>query len=167
MTASEKVAYLKGLADGLGLGKETKEDKLISAIIDALETIAEEIDELNETSFDLGEELDAISDDLAAVEEVIYGDEECDCGCGRKDEDDDEEVDHECGCGHHGHGHGCGCGHHHGHGPVYGITCPVCDNTITLDEQVLNLGSIECPSCGGTFELDFEGGAGTSGEDGQ
>ena len=32
---------------------------------------------------------------------------------------------------------------------------PPASNTITIDEDVLNLGSIECPNCGET--LEFEG----------
>ena len=35
------------------------------------------------------------------------------------------------------------------------MTCPACENTITIDEDVLALGSIECPNCGET--LEFEG----------
>ena len=38
MEISEKVAYLKGLAEGLALDTETKEGKLIAAIIDVLDT---------------------------------------------------------------------------------------------------------------------------------
>ena len=40
MTASEKVAYLKGLAEGLGIDKEKGEGKVINAIIDVLEDLA-------------------------------------------------------------------------------------------------------------------------------
>ena len=38
MEISEKVAYLKGLAEGLALDTESKEGKLIAAIIDVLDT---------------------------------------------------------------------------------------------------------------------------------
>ena len=38
MEISQKVAYLKGLAEGLALDTETKEGKLIAAIIDVLDT---------------------------------------------------------------------------------------------------------------------------------
>mgnify|MGYP000736459654 FL=1 len=38
MEISEKVAYLKGLAEGLALDSDTKEGKLIAAIIDVLDT---------------------------------------------------------------------------------------------------------------------------------
>ena len=36
----------------------------------------------------------------------------------------------------------------------YEVTCPACSNTITIDEDVLALGSIECPNCGETLEFD-------------
>ena len=88
MTTSEKVAYLKGLAEGLGLAKDSKEDKLFSAIIDVLETVAEDLEALEENALDLGDEIDAISDDLAAVEDIIYENEdEDDCCCGDYDSD--------------------------------------------------------------------------------
>ena len=39
MTVSEKVAYLKGLAEGLGIKDSTNEGKLMLAVIDVLESI--------------------------------------------------------------------------------------------------------------------------------
>ena len=161
MTTSEKVAYLKGLADGLGLDKENKQDKLLSAIIDVLETIALDIEDLEENALDLGEEIDAISDDLAAVEAIVYDEDECCCG----DEYDDEcccggdhhEAEHECCGGHHHEAeHECGCGHHHGEPIFYEVSCPACGKTITIDEDVLALGKIQCPSCGEMLEFDME-----------
>lgn len=185
MTTTEKVAYLKGLADGLELGKETKEQKLISAIIDVLETVAQDLDDLEENALDLGEEIDALSDDLADVEEIIYGDDECccedyddyfddmgegdeGCCCGGHHHDDEPAPEGEEGCchghgHHHGHEHdhehgGCcgGHGHHHG-GALYEITCPGCSYKFTIDDEVLSLGSINCPSCGGVLEFDLDG----------
>jgi len=161
MTTSEKVAYLKGLAEGLGLGKETKEEKLISAIIDVLEAVALDIEDLEENALDLGDEIDAISDDLAAVEEIVYDEEECCCGDEYDDEccggEDHHEAEHEC-CGSHHHEseHECGCGHHHGEPIFYEVSCPACGKTITIDEDVLALGKIQCPSCGEMLEFDME-----------
>ena len=91
MTISEKVAYLKGLAEGLDLDTtKSKEGKLISVMIGILEEIGMSIEDLEENTVALGEEIDAISDDLSDVEEVVF------------DEDDDED---DCGCG-------CGCEDH-------------------------------------------------------
>ncbi len=156
MTTSEKVAYLKGFADGLGLDKENKQDKLIAAIIDVLDTVASDLDELEETTYDLGAEIDAVSDDLADVEAAVFEDDD---DYDDYDEDDGyyEDSDYAggepdgCCCGGHHHEGGC-CGH--GHGNFYEVTCPACNNTITIDEDVLALGKIQCPNCGEMLEFD-------------
>lgn len=168
MTTFEKVAYLKGLADGLGLDKENKQDKLIAAIIDVLDTVASDLDDLEENALDLGEEIDAISDDLADVEEYVYGDYEDydeyddyddECCCGDYDDDcccgEDHHHHDDCCCGDDHHHHdGCCCGDEE---PVfYEVTCPACENTITIDEDVLALGKIQCPNCGETLEFDMD-----------
>ena len=86
MTISEKVAYLKGLADGLNLDTEkSKEGKLISVMIGILEEVGLSIEDLEENTQALGEEIDALSDDLAEVESVVYDEDEEDDG----DYDDD------------------------------------------------------------------------------
>ena len=139
MTTSEKVAYLKGLAEGLGLDKETKEGKLFSVVIDVLGDIAADLEDLEENALDLGEEIDALSDDLAEVEDIVY---EC---CDEEDEEEDCDEDD------------CCCGHDHDEDAVfYEVTCPACNNTITVDEDVLDLGSISCPNCGETLEFDLD-----------
>ena len=144
MTISEKVAYLKGLADGLQLSDETKEGKILLSVIDVLSDIASEIDDLNENQLDIGDELDALSEDLGDVEDILFGDydeddDEC-CCCDddddyEDDEDDDEEDDEEL---------------------EFEATCPECDADIALSEADLNKGSIDCPSCGETLEFEFD-----------
>ena len=44
----EKVAYLKGLAEGLGVNAETEQGKLMLAMIDTLEAFAEQIEDWEE-----------------------------------------------------------------------------------------------------------------------
>lgn len=91
MTISEKVAYLKGLAEGLDLDtQKSKEAKLISVMIGILEEVGLSIEDLEENALALGEEIDALSDDLADVEEIVYEDEDED---GEEDEDDFFEVE--------------------------------------------------------------------------
>ena len=85
MTISEKVAYLKGLAEGLNLDTEkSKEGKLISVMIGILEELAMSVEDLEENALNLGEEIDVLSDDLADVESVVYDEDEDD-----EDYDDD------------------------------------------------------------------------------
>ena len=53
MTISEKVAYIKGLAEGMELDTDSKEGKIINAIIDALGDIFDEIDALDDAQIEL------------------------------------------------------------------------------------------------------------------
>lgn len=79
MTISEKVAYLKGLAEGLNLDTEkSKEGKLISVMIGILEEVGLSIEDLEENALALGEEIDVLSDDLADVESEVFGEDEDD-----------------------------------------------------------------------------------------
>lgn len=99
----EKVAYLKGLADGLELTEDTKEGKLYKAMIDVIEEIANGMEEIVEEQDDVNEYLDLLDEDLSNVEKEIFGDdyEFDDYDDFEFDEDDDLE-DCNCGCG-------CGC----------------------------------------------------------
>ncbi len=140
MNTSEKVAYVKGLAEGLGYDNTSKEGKILAAILDILEDVAHDIEDLEENAWDLGEAIDQVSDDLAEIEELVYDED--------FDDDEDEDEDYEpCSC--------C-CGGEDEDEPVfYEVTCPKCGNTITIDEDVLDLGAIDCPNCG--EELEFDG----------
>ena len=53
MEISEKVAYLKGLAEGLNLDTDSKEGKLIAAIIDVLDDMAEKFAEIDDELCDM------------------------------------------------------------------------------------------------------------------
>ena len=81
MGISEKVAYLKGLMEGLKVDTESDEGKLFAAIVDVLDEMALEIEDLTDEVVELGDGLDVISDDLSDVEDVVYD----------EDEDDEEE----------------------------------------------------------------------------
>ena len=125
MTISEKVAYLKGLAEGLGLDTEkSKEGKLISVMIGILEEVGLSLEDREENAVALGEELDAVSDDLADVEELVY------------DEDDDDD---------------CCCGDE----DFFEVECPNCGEDLEIDETVLESGTVQCPSCNEKFAIDL------------
>lgn len=84
MTVSEKVSYIKGLAEGLGLDDNQKNDKLLKAIIDVLEDIAADIEDAQDEIADISDQVDAVDEDLADLEEIVYEDDE--------DELDDDEF---------------------------------------------------------------------------
>ena len=128
MTISEKVAYLKGLAEGLDLDTaKSKEGKLISVMIGILEEIGMSIEDLEENTVALGEEIDAISDDLSDVEKAVFDedDDDDDCCCG-DEEDDFFEVD-----------------------------CPNGGDTLRIDESGLEEGVSQCPGCKQKCALDL------------
>ncbi len=85
MGISEKVAYLKGLAEGMSLDAKSKEGKLLLAVIDVLDDMAEEILDMQDLQMDLEAGLDAVSEDLEDLEYVVYDDDE--------DEDEEDEED--------------------------------------------------------------------------
>ena len=72
---SEKVAYLDGLADGIGI-EDDKQGKLLRGIIDALGAIAEELEEQSEAYDDLSDCVDEIYEELDAIDCELYGDDE-------------------------------------------------------------------------------------------
>ena len=82
MGISEKVAYLKGLMEGMNLSADSNEGKLFRAIVDVLDEIALEVEDLTDEVMELGDGLDVISDDLSDVEDVVFD----------EDEDDEEEC---------------------------------------------------------------------------
>ena len=87
MEIKEKVSHLKGLMEGMEYDTHSKEGKLIAAIVDILDDMADEIaglDEDVETLYDCADELD---EDLG--EREIYGDFDED------DYDDYEDDDQE------------------------------------------------------------------------
>ena len=132
MEITEKVAYLKGLAEGMELDTEKKEGKLLAAIIDVLDDIALELADMKADQEELYDGLDAVSDDLEDVEDAVFDEED-------EDEEDEYEYaepeeDEDC----------------------YATTCPTCEETIYFDESVLEDGEVICPNCGEKLEFDLD-----------
>lgn len=72
MNLTEKVAYLKGLMDGMEIDLETKEGKLFAAIADVLEDLALSVSDLDDEMTELSSAVDEIDEDLAEVEEIVF-----------------------------------------------------------------------------------------------
>ena len=133
MTTSEKVAYLKGLAEGMGINEDAGQGKLFKVIIDILEDLSLDLADTRDSMTDLSDALEAISDDLAELEEEVYE------GPWTWDEDDDDEDDEE---------------DDEDDEPVfYSVKCPGCGFELTVDEDILDEGSFECPECGEVIDL--------------
>jgi hypothetical protein len=74
----ERVAYLRGLVEGLGIEENSKEGKVITNIIEVLSDFADAINELNDSQKELNEYVEAIDEDLSNVEDELFEDEEDD-----------------------------------------------------------------------------------------
>ena len=137
MTITEKVAYIKGLMEGLDVDKTTKEGKLFDAILDVLGDLAD-------TVADNCDQIDAVDEDLAALEEIVYAD----------DDDDFDPDDEYCS----GNCDGCdGCDDFDYDPSEYEFECPNCHEVVFVDESAFEDGKeIECPSCGAKLEGFFE-----------
>ena len=133
MEILEKVAYMKGLAEGLGLDTKSKEGKLLTVMIDILDDIALELQDIRDDQSEMEECLDAVSDDLSDVESYLY---EMDGEYEDEDEEDDEQDED---------------------GEVYETTCPNCEEEILFDETILEEGYVQCPNCGEKLEFDLDG----------
>lgn len=68
----EKVAYLRGLSEGMELEETSKEGKLLVKIIETLEDFADAIVDLDEEVEELTEFMDIVDEDLEDLEEFIY-----------------------------------------------------------------------------------------------
>jgi len=130
MTAKETSAYIKGIIEGANFDTTTTEGKIINALVDLCQKMAEEIEELQEdvdTAFDYLDELD---EDLGAVEEIIYDElDDCDCDC------DDDDCDCDC----------CDCDDD---------DCDCCDCCDCDDEDETEFYVAMCPNCNGKVYFD-------------
>ncbi len=154
MNLKEKIAYIKGLSDGLKLDEKKDEVKVINALIDLLGEMAEQITDTTDKVDGLAYTVESIDDELADLEEVVYDEDDDECDC---DEDDDYEKYYHGH--HHHHHHGCDdeccCCDDDDEDVLYEVTCPTCGKELTLEEEELLCGETQCPNCGEILEFDF------------
>lgn len=136
MGLTERIAYIRGLAEGLQLNADKDEVKVINAMIDLLEDMAYDVTDMEDVVDEVCDRVDEIDEDLAEVEEELYGDDGCWCDDldDLYDEDDEPFEDDDA---------------------YYEVTCPSCGETTILDEDALIGGEIDCPHCGEKLEFDF------------
>lgn len=93
MSLAEKMGYLRGLADGMNLDEaQDQQGKLLSALVDVVEELAEQTAANEEAVKELHEQLDELTESLDVLETLVVDSFE--------DEDDEEEYEVECpNCG--------------------------------------------------------------------
>lgn len=128
----EKVAYLRGMLEGMKFDADSDMGKIVLKLIDIVDDLAHDLTDAEERADVMADYIDELDHDLGEVEEYVYGDDcdccdddDCDCCC---DDDDDDDL--------------------------YELECPNCGDKIYITEDMLN-GSIECPNCNTKID-DFE-----------
>ena len=135
----EKVAYLKGLAEGMRLDAESDQGKLLLAMIDAMEAFASEHEDTCAQLDELQQYVEEIDSDVSDLEEALFSEDEDDED-DEEDEDDGEDDDDEDGDG------------------LIEYECPHCGTVIFFDEEAFDMEEEHlCPNCHRkVFEEDEE-----------
>ncbi|HWJ03228.1 MAG TPA: AraC family transcriptional regulator [Verrucomicrobiae bacterium] len=117
---TEKAAYLQGLAEGLDLGKDSKEGKVINGMIDLIHELAHSINNLRSAHVDLEDYVETIDEDLYDLEDEVY-EESMDMDV--LDDYDDDYVE---------------------------VECPTCQETVCFEPEILDdedIVEVTCPNC--------------------
>ena len=122
MNIGERVSYLNGLVEGLNISETSNEGKLLKAVIEVLGDISDEINLINQDFLDMGDEIDALTDEVDNINDVLYEEgylEDTDFSDDEDEDDDDSEL--------------------------IASECPKCGAHIFVEEDTE---SLKCPSCG-------------------
>ena len=92
---TDRISYLKGMAAGMKLNMDKDSNKLMLEMLTVMGEMAEEMAAMTEAHNDLNEYVESIDDDLAELEESLFGEENMDGEDidGEGDEDEDGEDD--------------------------------------------------------------------------
>ena len=149
---TDQISYLQGLAEGMKLNPEKDSHRLILGILEVLGEVGEAYEALAESHGELSNYVESIDEDLADLEEEIFGDDEED-GFEEDDEDgfddeadfDDEEDDD---------GEEDGEEEDDGEetdldGSPILYECPHCHTTVEIDPESVDFDEDAlCPACG-------------------
>lgn len=133
MTITEKTAYLKGLLEGLNIDENKAEGKLLKAVIETLDELANDLTDVADDVATLNDYVEELDEDLGEVEEYLYSDD-CDCDCDCDDDCDGDCEDCDCDCD-----------------GFYEATCPHCGANVCFDETC-DPRDLLCPACQERFD---------------
>lgn len=140
MSAREKIAYLKGLLDGLGPAKDEGQNKIFGAMVDALEALSLEVDEHDELIEEQRELYEDLADDCALLDEDLDSMERVFAefmGEGDDDDEDDDDDDEDADFDE----------------SYISVSCPSCGYVFYYQpEEYEGDEKLQCPGCGKEFE---------------
>ena len=134
MNIGEKVAYLKGLAEGIEISSDTKEGKLLKGILDVLADVSGALKKAEETQEELSAYAEELDEDLGALEKAFIK-----RGAFGFDGDGLDYLDIEDADLYGGYADSEGSAK---------IACPDCGGVILFDlDDIKDNGAVDCPEC--------------------
>lgn len=127
MDLNAKAAYIRGLMNGMEFDPNSKNGRIIAAMMDLLEEMAATVTEHDNALDQVYDELETLDQDLDDVVADLYGDDE------EEDEEEGEDL-YEVTC------------------PNCGAVSTVDEETL-LDQE----SELVCPNCGAAFDIELEG----------
>ena len=118
----EKAAYLRGLIEGADFPQDEKQKLVWNGLMDFCDGVAEDIGELGDSYDEFADYIEAIDEDLGALEKYFYNNE-CD--------DEDAELVFSKNDGE----------------SIMELSCPHCHEEIYFEDEVGNY-EVICPECG-------------------
>ena len=126
MGISEHAAYIKGAFDFSDIDKNSTEGKIIAELLTLVADMADKIAALEADNKELHEYVEELDQDLGAVEEDLYFDDDEENDYDELNDDEDFECDDS---------------------DYYEMECPSCGEIVCFDES-LDPDEIVCPACG-------------------
>ncbi|MBP5426595.1 MAG: hypothetical protein J6Y29_01645 [Clostridiales bacterium] len=133
---SDKVSYVKGLADGLKIDDSTNEGKILLQILNILNDVACALEDDRNAIEELEDQIEGIDEDLGDLEEFVYSNnrddyDSCDCDCGCSDDDDVKYIT---------------------------VECPHCKEETSFDVDIFgeDTNFVECPNCHQKIDVIYE-----------
>ncbi|MGZ4107374.1 MAG: CD1247 N-terminal domain-containing protein [Tumebacillaceae bacterium] len=122
----EKMAYLKGLAEGLNVGTNSPEGRVLVGIMDVMNEMISSLDRLHLLQDQLEGYIEAVDDDLTDLENEFFDEYDEDL---ELDDENDTAIEY------------------------MEMTCPSCGETVFVDEEVFEndeVVEVLCPECNET-----------------
>ena len=124
----EKVAYIKGLAEGMKLDTASDEGKILNQVLGALGDTTDALDSLTEAHDELPSHVAMTHDDMTDLEDYLVDEDEAYVSDDDDDDDDDEDL--------------------------YEVICPNCGAEYLTDFESFEEDDVICPECGEKFVLE-------------
>ncbi|MBL0387009.1 hypothetical protein JJB07_10140 [Tumebacillus sp. ITR2] len=144
----ERLAYLRGLAEGLNVGQNSPEGRVLVEMMEVLQVMSRSLDNLEMTQSHLTEYIEAVDDDLTDLENEFYDeyDEDLDALL----LDDGDEYDEDLDLDDYDESEDSAI-------EYIEMNCPNCGENVFVDEDVLDSDEVVevlCPECNETVLIN-------------